>query len=58
VCDSVRLRLEVSLMCVHNRECVCNIERISSQDLVIRVYNRGYVYNRVNVLQEMQSTKH
>ena len=58
VCESVRLRLEVSLMYVHNRECVRNIARISSQVSVIRAHNRGYVCNRVNVLQEMQCTKH
>ena len=58
VYDSVRLRLEVSLMYVHNRECIRNTARISSQFSVIRAHNWGYVCNRVNVLQEMQCTKH
>lgn len=58
VYDSARLRLEVSLMYVHNTEGVCNIARIRLQVLVIcdyrgTVQHWGYVYNRVNVLQEM-----
>jgi hypothetical protein len=39
VCNSTRLRLEISVMCVYIRECVCNNVKLRSEVSVMCVYS-------------------
>ena len=44
MCDSVRLRIEVSVLCVYNRVCVLNSVKLKVKVSVICVYIIGNVW--------------
>lgn len=49
VCNSVRFRIQVSVMCVYNRECMLNSVKLRVEVSVICVYIIGSVCVTGNV---------